>query len=70
MKHKKIASILAITVLSLTVPFFSIPRAHAFDDNIQYAMAGFQTYSDPLFGTLPTAREGSTVTLTVIIDAS
>lgn len=70
MQHKKIASILAIAVLSLATPFYSIPKAHAFDDNIQYAMTGVQSYSDPLFGTVQTARDGSTVILNVVIDAS
>jgi len=73
MKHKKIASMLAIALLSFATPFYSIPKAHAFDDSITYAMTGFQEYSDPLFapfGSIDTAREGSTVTLTVIIDAS
>lgn len=71
MQNKKIASILTIAVLSLTTSFYSIPKAHAFDDNIVFSITGFQTYSDPFHGfTLPTVREGSTVTLTVIIDAS
>lgn len=69
MKHKKIASLLAIAVLWIGIPFFSIPRANAFHENISFALTGVQVYSDPLFGTVSTARENSPVTLTVLIDS-
>jgi len=75
MKHKKIASILAIAMLSLASPFFSIPKAHAFSDSVTWNITGgTQTYSgtndDPLFGTVVSAREGSTVTFTIVILSS
>jgi len=72
MKHKKIASILAIAVLSLATPFFSMPRAHAFDDNTAVGITGTQRYSDPFFGfsTVTSARDGSVVTFNVLLQAS
>jgi len=70
MKHKKIASLVAIAILWIGIPFFSIPRAAAFHDNISFALTGVQTYSDPLFGTVSTARENAPVTLTVLIDSA
>ena len=71
MKHKKIASILAIAVLSLASPFFSIPKAHAFSDTVAWSILGVQIYSDPIFGSgTVSAREGSTVTFTFVIQAS
>lgn len=70
MKHKKIASLLAIAVLSLATPFFSIPRVHAFSDTVTWSLTGVQNYSDPLLGSVVSAREGSIVTFTVVIESS
>jgi len=70
MKHKKIASILAIAMLSLASPFFSIPKVHAFHDAVTWSLTGVQRYSDPIFGTVDSAREGSTVTFNFVIQSS
>src|SRR3990170_167039 len=70
MQRKKMASVLAMAILWIGIPFFSLPRADAFHDNISFALTGVQSYSDPLFGTVATARENSQVTLTVLIDSA
>lgn len=73
MQHKKIASILAIAVLSLAVPLFTVPRANAFHSSITFPtnptggtlfVNRFDAYHD---ATVDAARENSPVTFNVLI---
>ncbi len=64
MRHKKLATLLAISVLWLATPFLSVPRANAFHDGLSVELTGTMIKgTDKFFDTIVTAaREGSIVT--------
>ncbi len=74
MRNKKIATILTVAVLWLAAPLFAIPNANAFHSSITVDITGTQNYSsvyaDPMFGSVESAREGSSVVFNVKILAN
>ncbi len=69
MRHKKLASLVAIVILGIAAPFVSIPRVQAFHSDVTATLTGVQRYSDPVLGTVDAAKEGSMVTFDVKIVA-